>query len=133
MTADSTSRATFSSSFKSLPKTFMPTGVLIPVESMSILAFIGIVHAFVMPGRSRAESISSMSLSVVMPGRHSSMGFRFITVSNISKGAGSVAVSALPASPKTLSTSGKLLIILSCVWSISAAFVTETPGSVTGM
>ena len=54
-------------------------------------------------------------------------------VSVISSGAGSVAVSARPALPKTEATSGKLLMILSCVCSVSAALVTEMPGNVTGM
>ena len=100
---------------------------------MSVRAFIGIVQAFVTPGILSASSISSTSFSVVMPGRHWSSGLRLMIVSNISKGAGSVAVRALPALPKTESTSGKSFIILSWVWSISAALVTETPGRVTGM
>gem|GEM_PF-2742034 len=54
-------------------------------------------------------------------------------VSNISVGAGSVAVSARPALPKTLCTSGKDLMIRSCVCISSAALVTEMPGNVVGM
>ena len=53
-----------------------------------------------------ASFISSLSFSSVMPGRHSDSGLRLITVSNISSGAGSVAVSARPALPKTCATSG---------------------------
>ncbi len=68
-----------------------------------------------------------------MPWRHSLSGFRLMTVSNISVGAGSVAVAARPALPQTLSTSGKDLMILFCVCSSSAAFVIERPGSVVGM
>ena len=56
-----------------------------------------------------------------------------MTVSTISVGAGSVAVAARPALPHTDATSGKDLMILSCVCSSSAALVTESPGSVTGM
>ena len=56
-----------------------------------------------------------------------------MTVSTISVGAGSVAVEARPALPQTEATSGKDLMILSCVCSSSAALVTEMPGSVTGM
>ena len=56
-----------------------------------------------------------------------------MTVSIISMGAGSVAVSARPALPKTEATSGKVLMMRSCVCSSSAALVTERPGSVTGM
>ena len=43
------------------------------------------------------------------------------------------AVDALPALPQTDSTSGKLLMILFCVWSSSPALVTEMPGNVVGM
>ncbi len=68
-----------------------------------------------------------------MPGRHSLSGLRLMTVSTISVGAGSVAVAARPALPKTDSTSGNDLMILSCVCSSSAALVTEMPGSVTGI
>ena len=57
----------------------------------------------------RASFISSFSFSTVMPGRHCDSGFRLITVSNISRGAGSVAVSALPALPKTLCHLGDAL------------------------
>ena len=42
-------------------------------------------------------------------------------VSNISSGAGSVGVSALPAFPKTSSTSGNCFSILSCAWSIASS------------
>ena len=54
-------------------------------------------------------------------------------VSNISVGAGSVAVEARPALPQTDSTSGKLLMILFWVCSSSAALVTDRPGKVVGM
>ena len=68
-----------------------------------------------------------------MPERHSSSGFKLITVSIISVGAGSVAVEARPALPQTDSTSGKDLMILSWVCRSSAALVTEMPGNVTGI
>ena len=48
-------------------------------------------------------------------------------------GAGSVAVSALPTLPNTVSTSGKLRMIRSVCWTISLAFVIDTPGRVVGM
>src|SRR5712671_5677221 len=104
-----------------------------PVESMSMRALIGMVQAFETPGNWSALSISAISLSTVIPGRHSFAGFRLITVSNISVGAGSVAVDARPALPKTDATSGNDLMILSWVWTNSAAFVIERPGSVVGM
>src|SRR5229473_809236 len=103
-----------------------------PVESMSMRALIGIVQALETPGNWRDLSISAINWSTVMPGRHSLSGFRLMTVSNISVGAGSVAVDARPALPQTEATSGKDLMILSWVWSSSAAFVIERPGSVVG-
>ena len=99
-----------------------------PVDSMSMRALIGMVQALDTPGNCSDWSISAMSLSMVMPGRHSLSGFRLITVSNISVGAGSVAVEARPALPHTEATSGKDLMILSWVCSSSAALVTEMPG-----
>ncbi len=80
---------------------------------MSMRPLIGIVHALVTPGSATAASISAISRSQVMPGRHSSTGLRVMVVSNMSRGAGSVAVSALPALPSTISTSGKAISTLS--------------------
>ena len=54
-------------------------------------------------------------------------------VSNISDGAGSVAVDARPALPNTDATSGNERMMRSWVCSSSAALVTEMPGSVVGM
>ena len=54
-------------------------------------------------------------------------------VSNISTGAGSVAVAARPALPKTDATSGILLMMRSEVCSSSAALVTDMPGTLTGI
>jgi hypothetical protein len=111
----------------------MPIGVRMPVDSMSMRALIGMVQELATPGNCSAWSISAISLSMVMPARHSDSGLRLITVSNISVGAGSVAVLARPALPKTDATSGKLLMILSCVCSSSAALVIDMPGSDAGM
>ena len=80
---------------------------------MSIRALIGIVKEFDTPGMERASLSSFLSFSTVIPGRHCDSGFRLITVSNISSGAGSVAVSARPALPKTWATSGIFLMIRS--------------------
>ena len=113
--------------------TLTPTGVRMPVESISMRALIGMVQALLTPGNCSTASISAMSLSVVMPARHSLSGFRLTTVSNISKGAGSVAVAARPALPKTEETSGKDLMILFCVCTSSPALVTDRPGKVVGM
>jgi hypothetical protein len=57
-TACSISRATFSITASSLPKTFTPTGVRMPVDSMSMRALIGIVHELATPGNFSAASIS---------------------------------------------------------------------------
>ena len=51
------------------------------------------VQALETPGNCSALSISAIRLSTVTPGRHSSFGLRLMMVSNISDGAGSVAVS----------------------------------------
>src|SRR5262245_49601521 len=104
-----------------------------PVESMSMRALIGMDQALETPGNCNDRSISAISLSTVTPGRHSVSGLRLITVSNISVGAGSVAVAARPALPQTDATSGNDLMILFCVCTSSAALVTESPGSVVGM
>src|SRR5262249_16108197 len=104
-----------------------------PVESMSMRALIGMVQALDTPGNCSDLSISAISLSMVRPGHHSLSGLRLILVSNISAGAGSVAVDARPALTQTDSTSGNDLMILSWVCTSSAALVTESPGSVVGM
>ena len=124
----------FSISSRSGPKILMPIGVRTPVVSMSIRARIGMVQALVTPGIRTFASISSINSShEIRSGqmrlktrflshsgdqfeyhcslcRHSDWGFRRTVVSIMEKGAGSVEVSARPAFPKTLSTSGKLLI-----------------------
>ena len=51
----------------------------------------------------------------------------------MARGAGSVAVLARPAFPKTLSTSGKEARMASCRRSVSEAAWTLMPGSVVGM
>src|SRR6266403_4626176 len=104
-----------------------------PVASISMRALIGMVQALLTPGNCNALSISAISLSTVEPARHSLSGLRLITVSNISVGAGSVAVDARPAFPQTEATSGNDLMILSCVCTSAAALVTDRPGSVVGM
>jgi hypothetical protein len=104
-----------------------------PVDNMSMRALIGMVQAFDTPGNCSALSICAISPSMVTPGRHCSLDFRLTTVSNISDGAGSVAVSARPALPYTEATSGNDFMILSWVCSSSPALVTEMPGSVVGM
>ena len=111
----------------------MPIGVRIPVANISIRFLIGMVHALLTPGICRAVSISAISLSIVNPLRHAVSGLRLIKVSDISKGAESVAVNALPALPNTDSTSGKSLIIRSCNCNNSAALVGDNPGKVCGI
>ena len=135
----------------------MPIGVRMPVVSMSIRFLIGMVQALVVPGIWSLRSISSTSSSheirsgqirvstrpLSQPGAqeeykrgfslHSDGGFRTTVVSIIEKGAGSVEVSARPAFPSTLSTSGNDLSSWSWTWSSRLASVTEIPGSVVGM
>ena len=101
--------------------------------------FIGMVQALATPGSRSFLSISSTSSSHVMGRvfpkrrlpiglsgaghpersagtcRHFDSGLSITVVSPMLKGAGSVEVSALPALPKTHSTSGKLFKILSCI------------------
>ena len=135
-TAFSTCSICFASrsiSTRSVPITLTPIGVRIPVESMSMRALIGWVHALETPGNCSARSISAVRLSTVTPGRHCAFGLRLMMVSNISEGAGSVAVRARPALPYTDSTSGKVRMMRSWVCSNSPAFVTDMPGSVVGM
>ncbi|MCY1559666.1 hypothetical protein D9M68_967240 [compost metagenome] len=57
----------------------------------------------------------------------------WMVVSNISRGAGSVAVSARPALPETCSTSGTVLISRSVICSNWLAFCADRPGSAEGM
>ena len=135
----------------------IPTGVRTPVVSMSMRALMGMVQAFVWPGMRSAWSISATSSSQVIRsrqtrrrtasfshsgaqpeyqrsfGRHSESGFSWTTVSIIEKGAGSVEVSARPALPWTLTTSGNAFRIRSWTWSRREASVTLMPGSVVGM
>ena len=56
----------FSISAKSAPEIFSPTGVRMPVVSMSIRPLIGIVQAFETPGYVSAAFISSISCSSEM-------------------------------------------------------------------
>ena len=86
-----------------------------------------------MPGNFTSASSSALSFSGVMPGRHWSRGFSMMVVSNISIGAGSVAVSARPALPNTRSTSGTVLISRSVCCSRARAASVDRPGSVVGM
>ena len=111
----------------------MPTGVLMPVASMSMRVLIGITQALVTPGNRTDASSSSMILRVVMPGRHSLCGLSWITVSIMVSGAGSVAVSARPILPNTRSTSGCCLISRSVCCNSSCALPIDRPGSVVGM
>jgi hypothetical protein len=135
---------------------FSPTGVRSPVLNMSNLPLMGMVHELARPGIFTASFISLMSSywemwSGVMRRkrpfaqsgaqeeyqvsflRHSDLGLRMITVSSIESGAGSVEVSALPAFPSTIFTSGNCLMIRSVTWSTFWASVIEMPGMVVGM
>ena len=120
-------------SFRSVPDTLTPTGLLIPVASMSIRLRMGGTQILDKPGTLTMRSSSSTSLSGVMPARHWLLGLNWIVVSNISIGAGSVAVSARPAFPWTVATSGRVLMSRSVCCSSSAALPTDKPGRAVGM
>ena len=111
----------------------MPTGLLMPVASMSMRLRMGGTHTLVRPGTWTARSSASTNFSAVMPVRHCVFGLNWIVVSNISSGAGSVAVSARPALPNTRATSGTVLIRRSVCCSSSEAFDADRPGSADGM
>ena len=146
-TTASTSVPMRSSVARSAPAILMPTGVLMPVESMSMRVRMGIVHALFRPGICTtlfSASVSSSgvrlrcamtlpSSSLMSTAGHSDSGLRRIVVSIMSIGAGSVAVSARPALPKTSATSGNDLISRSVTCRISRAFVGEMPGNVVGI
>src|SRR6266567_379035 len=68
-----------------------------------------------------------------MPARHCSRGLSMTVVSYMSSGALSVGLSERPTTPKTLSTSGKDLMMRSCSWSNVEACVIEIPGRAVGM
>src|SRR5688572_10891872 len=74
-----------------------------------------------------------MMSSFDIPSRHSLCGLRMIIVSIMLIGALSVAVFARPALPKTFSTSGRDLIILSWTCNKRFASLFEMSGKVTGM
>ena len=118
---------------RSLPVTLTPIGLLMPVASMSMRLRMGGIQMLDSPGIFTARSSSSTIFSGVMPGRHCSLGLSFTVVSNISSGAGSVAVSARPALPNTRSTSGTVLIMRLLICSSSAARWADSPGKAEGM
>ena len=64
-----------------------------PVESMSVRFLIGMVQLFTTPVMRSDRSISAISASWVIPGRHCPGGLRFTVVSTIEIGAQSVAIS----------------------------------------
>ncbi|MNV47790.1 hypothetical protein D3C71_1396670 [compost metagenome] len=116
-----------------LPFTLMPTGLLIPVANMSSRLRIGGTQTLAIPGTLTTASSSATSLSMVMPGRHWSRGLKRMVVSSMVSGAGSVALSALPALPNTVATSGTVLINLSVSCSSLLASRADIPGSEEGI
>ena len=104
-----------------------------PVESMLMRLIIGWVHPLVTPGICNFEFSSLIISFFVNPGLHTDLGLSKMIVSIILIGELSVAVLALPALPKTFSTSGTDLIILSCTCKILFTSELETSGSVTGI
>ena len=123
LTARSTSSPTRAISARSAPNIFTPTGVRMPVVSMSMRSLMGMVQALVVPGIWTARSSSATNSSQEMRsgqtrrrrawtgrgvqeeyqrclGRHSAGGFSTMVVSIMEKGAGSVEVSARPSLAK---------------------------------
>jgi hypothetical protein len=84
---------------RSVPATLTPTGLLMPVASMSMRLRIGGTQMLARPGTLHDAVQLLDQLVRRHAGRHSSRGLNWIVVSNISSGAGSVAVSARPALP----------------------------------
>ena len=111
----------------------MPTGVLMPVASISMRFLIGITQALVRPGNWISSFSSFLSLSMVMPSRHSSCGLSRMVVSIMVSGAGSVALSARPTLPNTVFTSGTVLISLLVCCSSCSALPAETAGKALGI
>jgi hypothetical protein len=117
----------------SSPKTWIPSGLRTPVDSISVRVWIGIHQMFGMPGYDSFSSISATRRSQVMPSRHSERGFRTTVVSTIPIGAGSVGVSARPILPNTLATSGNLRSSRSMSVRTFDASAIDMPGGAVGM
>ena len=111
----------------------MPTGVLTPVDNISIRVLIGCTQALVIPGIRTVFCSSAIMLSKVTPSRHSAVGLSIIVVSSMVSGAGSVAVIARPTLPNTRLTSGTVFISRSVCCNISAALPALTLGNVVGI
>ena len=137
-----------------------PTGVRMPVETMSRRPRTGAVQALVQPG-SRAARSSSATSSAPSTGRcsgqispsrrrtaggaqaeyqrgpeirgHSARGRSRTVVSAMVSGAGSVAVSARPIFPKTVATAGEPASAESWKRSCNGSSSSGAPGSVLGM
>ncbi|MCY1301378.1 hypothetical protein D9M69_435550 [compost metagenome] len=129
----SISRVMRSMSVSEVPATLTPIGLLIPVASMSMRLRIGGTQMLESPGTFTARSSSSMSFSGVISARHCSRGLNCTVVSNISSGAGSVAVSARPALPNTRATSGTVRIMRLVCCSSWLALLAGRPGRAEGM
>jgi len=137
-----------------------PTGVRMPVETMSRRPRTGAVQALVQPG-SRADLSSSATSSALFTGRssgqirpstrrsaggaqaenqrcsavrgHPVRGRSRTVVSAMVSGAGSVAVSARPIFPKTVATAGEPASAESWKRSCSGSSSSGAPGKVLGM
>ena len=114
---------------RSGPKTLTPTGVRMPVASMSMRALIGMVQALLTPGNCSASSISAISVSTVTPGRHCSLGLQIdhglehLDRRRIGRRRGAARLA------EHARHFGKALMMRSCVCSSSAALVTDMPGT----
>ena len=118
---------------RSWPVTRTPSGVRMPLTCMLMRLRIGGTQAAVRPGKASFSCSSAISFSRVIPGRHSASGLNCTVVSSMVSGAGSVALSARPALPKTVATSGTDLMMRSVRCSTASAWLGESPGRVVGM
>jgi hypothetical protein len=119
--------------FRSGPAIFNPSGLRMPVASMSILPRTGIVHELATPGNFIAASNLAISSGCDMLRGHPSRGFNTTMVSSIESGATSVDVSARPALPRTWATSGRLFRRASVSCTSRLASVIEMAETVEGM
>ena len=90
------STAVRSMTARSGPKTLIPRAERMPVASISVRVWMGIHQIFGIPGKRMALSISPMSLSQVIPSRHSLCGLNITLVSIMEIGAGSVGLVLRP-------------------------------------
>ena len=104
-----------------------------PVVNISVRVWIGIQKMLAIPGVLMLAFISAMSLSQVMPARHWLEGFSMHDCLKHGERRGIGWLSACPALPNTVSTSGSFRIMRSWICRILVASVTDMPGTAVGI